>query len=914
MDHTEPDHPTPERLGAFGLGAIDEDEALAIERHLETCPECRALLEGSADDPLIGLLRSASPSSRPTEPAPPGDPIPPSPAEAPDGYDLIAPIGRGGNGIVTKARHRRLGRLVALKRLRSGPDADPRELVRFRVEAEAAARLQHPNIVQIFDVGRVGGQPYIAMEYVSGGSLADRLTTGPLRPREAAALVETLARAVDHAHRAGVIHRDLKPANVLLTADGTPKLADFGLAKRLDAATAGPTQSDALLGTPHYMAPEQAAGRPEAVGPAADVYALGAILFECLTGRPPFIAPSPLEALDLVRSAEPPPPSRLQPGIPRDLQTICLTCLEKAPARRYSSAGALADDLARFAAGEPIRARRTGPVGRLVKWARRRPSQAALLGLSALVAALALTSVLAANVRLLRAIGDAEAAAAEALRQKQNAEANYRDARDAIRRVLAVREKPRFADLPRLSELHREQAEAALAFYDRVIQRTDPSDQIVSRDTAAAAVEAANLQIALGQLAPAEENLHLAARLLDSLRSQSPADWSLVRERLVVSLKWGVMLSGSQTDRAAAHLLEALRLAEQILRARPDDPDALSDVAWCAHNLGSTWQLAGANDRAEPYYQRAVTINDRLLKRNPDTPGKAVELAQNLINLGLIHATLGQTDRAEEEYRRAEALLNRALEAEPSHREYLTTRADLDVNVGNLDLQRGRRDQAIARFTLGLSRIDPLLASEPNLYRLRRTALNLLGARAQALMSADRLSEASADWDRVIALADPTPRLISFREAQAICLARSGDHRRAVALVRELDAPPVPAGTSVSPTQRYNTACVLALASAAASADTSLPPADRDSLARSLADEALDQLADALLLDPSLSSLASSDPDLLPLAPLDRFQELLPPDPAADHPDAPDPPGPSSSNERSAGPAKVESPPGLPGT
>jgi tetratricopeptide (TPR) repeat protein len=289
-------------------------------------------------------------------------------------------------GVVYQATQEALKRPVALKMIRADRHVDPSQLGRFRVEAEAVARLRHPNVVQIYEVGEVGGVPYFSLELLEGGTLAERLAGAPMSPRPAAELAVTLARALAAVHRVGIVHRDLKPSNVLFDAAGTPKVTDFGLAKRLEVEE-GQTLSGQVMGTPSYMAREQALGQTSQIGPPADIYALGAILYETLTGRPPFRGPSPMETLGQVIFDEPVPPSRLQPRVPRDLETIALKCLAKSPARRYATADDLADDLERFLKGKPIRARRTPAWERTVKWARRHPTTAALtvIGLAAAI-------------------------------------------------------------------------------------------------------------------------------------------------------------------------------------------------------------------------------------------------------------------------------------------------------------------------------------------------------------------------------------------------------------------------------------------------------------------------------------------------------------------------------------------------
>jgi hypothetical protein len=328
----------------------------------------------------------------PTEPDGAGSASPSDRLSVP-GYEIVGELGRGGMGVVYKARHLSLKRFVALKMVLAGSHAGFEALARFKAEAEALARLQHPNIVQVYEIGQHGGLPFFALEFCAGGSLAGHLANKPWLPTHAAQLVEALARAVAAAHGAAVVHRDLKPANVLLTADGTPKITDFGLAKRLDEV--GMTASGAVMGTPCYMAPEQARGERQAVGPAADIYALGAILYECLTGRPPFKADTVYETISQVIQDEPVRPSRLRGRLPGDLETICMKCLQKEPAKRYLSAAGLAEDLARFRAGGPIQAR---PIGRLQR-AWRRIKRNTLLTGAAVGLVILMTGIVALALR-----------------------------------------------------------------------------------------------------------------------------------------------------------------------------------------------------------------------------------------------------------------------------------------------------------------------------------------------------------------------------------------------------------------------------------------------------------------------------------------------------------------------------------
>jgi len=361
----------------------------------------------------------------------PRPPVPDAATPAVPGYELLGELGRGGMGVVYKARDLALDRVVALKMILAAEHAGSHARTRFLAEASAVARLQDPHIVQVFEVGEAGGLPFFSMEFCPGGSLDRRLGGTPLTPKDAASTLATLAEAVHAAHVAGIVHRDLKPANVLLTGDGTLKITDFGLAKRLDATT-DRTATGVVLGTPSYMSPEQAAGQAREVGPGTDVYALGAILYELLTGRPPFKAATALETVLQVIADEPVRPMELQRGLPRDLEVICLKCLHKDPSRRYASAMEVAEDLRRWQEGRPILARPAGWMERAGKWIRR--NRAAASATAVVVLILALGTVVS-TWQAVRAT-QAEAATGRELERTHAAEAESRQLEVQLRKEL----------------------------------------------------------------------------------------------------------------------------------------------------------------------------------------------------------------------------------------------------------------------------------------------------------------------------------------------------------------------------------------------------------------------------------------------------------------------------------------------
>jgi tetratricopeptide (TPR) repeat protein len=533
-------------------------------------------------------------------------------------YEILNEIGRGGMGVVYRARQLSLNRIVALKMILAGEFAAPADQARFQREAEASAQLQHPNIVQTFEVGAVGRRPFLSMEFVEGTSLERQLAVSPMNGRSAAALIESIALAIDYAHQHGVIHRDLKPANVLLTPEGIPKVTDFGLAKQLDTGLPLDrnelTKSGTLLGTPEYMAPEQAAGRTDRIGPAADTYALGAILYEALTGRPPFHGETPLDTLDQVRSNEPLPPSRLQPQLARDLETICLKALSKQPTRRYETAKSLADDLRRFLNGEPILARRTGPVERAWRWCRRKPLVAVLA--AALV--LALNSGVAgiawqwhrARAQALVAVQERDTAnreRAEAERARQLSEAHLERIRELAEQLTWLNWRSNESEADRRSR-HATML-AALETYRNSLQESS-SDPPMRYEMVRIDTKIGNLLMELRQPARAIETLQAATGECDVLLAQHAASLTPLAHNEIAAcyqafghaLRAGRQFSeAAQAYNRAADLWNDLTESSQGLAAKL----ALSTTQAC---LSVVQRRMGNHDEADKLYDCALSV------------------------------------------------------------------------------------------------------------------------------------------------------------------------------------------------------------------------------------------------------------------------------------------------------------------
>jgi serine/threonine-protein kinase len=550
------------------------------------------------------------------------------------GYQILGELGRGGMGVVYKALQRGLHRLVALKMILAGHHADDKQRARFHTEAEAVARLQHPNIVQIHEVGEHEGLPYFSLEFVDGEPLDKKIAGIPQAPRLAAQMVETLARAMHFAHEQGIVHRDLKPANILMTRDGIPKIADFGLAKCLEAADSGQTKSGTLVGTPSYMAPEQARGDVRVVGPLSDLYALGAILYELLTGRPPFQGASAMDTVTRVTRDDPVPPARLQPRTPLDLETICLKCLQKEPASRYADCFELAEDLHRFLTGEPIRARPVGHVERVWRWCRRNPTLAA-----------AATAILL--LFLVVSVGSTWAAFAIRA-QKELAEQNALKARASEmiaqrRKVIAEENEQKARASEKLAE---DQAELALKTLGLLINE---------------------VQSQLGKQPGAQQlKRELLETAMNGLKRVAGGDAGKLRRNTSDAyFKMGEIARelGNTAD-ASRYWQQYYEMAESALKDNPDQERLKLEMAWASRFLGEISVERGDLRKALAYHRRALALRQELaavplaerLRRNEKLPEEdrltprlnELQLSEEYTRIGLIHYNLGDSAQAEE--------------------------------------------------------------------------------------------------------------------------------------------------------------------------------------------------------------------------------------------------------------------------
>jgi tetratricopeptide (TPR) repeat protein len=717
------------------------------------------------------------------------------------GYELLSVLGRGGMGVVYRARQLALDRVVAVKTLHPGAGLPDELLRRFRTEAESAAGLQHPNAVRVYEVGDAGGQPYLVMEWVNGGTLAARLARAPLSPRAAAVVVAAVARAVGAAHQLGVVHRDLKPANVLLDLaagadpDGdlelglrlglvTPKVSDFGLAKRLGHHDQ--THTGAALGTPSYMAPEQAAGDSRDVGPAADVWALGAILYELLTGRPPFRAANPLETLDLVRHADPIPPDRFRPRLPRDLQTVCLKCLEKSPARRYASAADLVADLDRFTAGLPVRARPVGVVGRAVRWAKRRPTAAALAGVCVVGAAAGVGGLAGHNARLRAEVERTQKQEAETARQKTAALDHVRRGHQALDDIFTSLDNPPV-------ELHgnaafqahyHEQARAILRYYHDMLQTGDDADPEVRFGRGLVAVYAGRMQLRLGADPAAEGDFRRAAGLLEPLAADPAADPAVRREWAECCYWYGTLFQKTGRHPEATRSFEqTAATATALLSAGSPAPRDRRLLALCQTRLAQIEMAERRFAQAEAHAAAAAAGWERLIAADPASDIHRVWAATSLYYLAEMHWSATRWEALDDDTRRAEAVLGEYARRPPK----TVAESNTVQRVGHVYrhhalglFTRGSKTAAVDRLTAAIGLLDAVMKSSPASAFARNDAALLYRDRACFRGVVGPAADAFADWDRAIELAD-ADNATGYRIGRAEARLRHGEWAAAVA-------------------------------------------------------------------------------------------------------------------------------------
>ncbi|MBI3465968.1 MAG: protein kinase [Planctomycetes bacterium] len=666
-------------------------------------------------------------------------------------YEVLGEIARGGMGVVYKARHVSLNRLVALKLILAGEFAGAEHRARFDREAEAAARLQHPNIVQIYEIGQHDGLPFLAMEHVDGPRLdellSDRRAAGSegLPPRQAAELVEALARAMQHAHQQGVVHRDLKPANVLLqdskvrgqrsevrdreseagarldgpsdlrplTSDFCPKITDFGLAKTLNEDQT-PTRTGALLGTPSYMAPEQAAGRPAEIGPATDVFALGVMLYELLTGRLPFPGPSIEETLEQVRLVEPRPPVQLRRGLPRDLQTICLKCLQKETVKRYSSAAALADDLRRLLDDQPVLARPAGRVERARRWCRRNPAVAALsAGIATLLVCGSALSISLA-VWALAERGREHQARALADQRFAQAEQAVEDYLDGIEKNDRLKE----ADF---LDLRKQLLASAVPFYEDFV-KAKPGDAPLEAKRGLAYGRLARLHMQLGEFEPALANSRQKHDIFQELAAEFPTVPEYRQKLADAHHEMGASLRElGKYDDAEAELRRSLEFKRQLVAELPEVLAHRHYIALTHNDLGVLLRRLGRRGEAEAELRQALGLWQSLAAELPKEPDYRLGLARSHNNLGIVLKDVREWSKAETEFHEA-VVIHQALSAEfpqaPEHRNDL---AESRTNRGEVLRYLKRTAEAEDEFEQAIAVHKQLVVDFPSIPEYRNS-------------------------------------------------------------------------------------------------------------------------------------------------------------------------------------------------
>ncbi|MFV2065538.1 MAG: protein kinase [Pirellulales bacterium] len=710
-------------LGRFPYAVEAVERAFGL---VTTFPRSLASTTAMRDTPKSAVLKTTSPTASP----------PDAPPDAPPDYEIERELGRGGMGVVYLARQRSANRLVALKVIRpeclEGGDAHvrARSAARFRREALAAARLQHDHLVTVFDVGEWQGRPYYAMRYVAGRSLMERLREGPLTGQEAAALLAPVARAVHAAHEAGILHRDLKPHNILLE-DGTqrPLVADFGLAKLLDGDTQV-TRTGEVFGSPPYMSPEQAVDASRTTE-ASDIYGLGAVLYHVLAGRPPFQAASIPETLRQVLQSEPVAPRHLNSAVHRDLETICLKCLDKEPARRYASAAALADDIERFLEDRPITARPVASLEKAWRWSRRNRWVACLL--VALLVSLT-GGLLGITVQWRRASLNLEVA--------QN---RLRIGRDVIRELLVQVGKEELRDVPEMEPVREALLKKALGYYELLLEEAAEDPQLM-RDLAVAQIQVGNIYAWLGRYDEAEATLNEAKSHVKLLLARNPGDQALWKDLATAHSELGVMLfHRGRLEDAERELLAGMKVTNRLA---PTDSGKQLDLATNQNNLAALYRAKGDLSKAVASYEESRGLLRELNESQPEDAGVLFISTSVNYNLSLTLRELGRIDDAEAASKEALASLEswESLEPHSTHRRRL--QAQVFQSLGWLRNAASQPQEAVQYLQQAADLTEKLRREHPDLpryeFELARIlnslsfTQNLLGDREASRSSLDR--------------------------------------------------------------------------------------------------------------------------------------------------------------------------------
>jgi thiol-disulfide isomerase/thioredoxin/tRNA A-37 threonylcarbamoyl transferase component Bud32 len=574
-------------------------------------------------------------------------------------YELLEEVARGGMGVVFKARQRHPQRVVALKMILAGQFASAENVRRFLIEAEEAGQLDHPNIVPIYQVGECDGQHFFTMRLMTGGNLAQQVSRIAKKdPQRAARIISTVARAVHYAHQHGILHRDLKPGNILLDTDGEPHVTDFGVAKHMGTEGAN-TQSGAIVGTPAYMAPEQAQGKKD-LTVAADVYGLGAILFELLTGRPPFQADTPVDCILHVVHDDPPSPRSFHGRLDRDLETICLKCLAKDPSRRYASAAALAEDLDRYLAGEPIQARPIGRGERLMKWVKRRPALATLAAATAAALLVLLCGGWIYGTLLHAAYNDVEKKRTEAYqnwqtvqRQKDEILTSYQKrvqlVDDTIQKFdgrLARMERLLLADGQAQSARQARQVQSVrIEFLSEVIDlcrgllQEKPGDVAVQRQLAKVYVEKGDLEVQLARRKNAAEDYERALGLMTPLAQQTDDQADRSEVARIRARSAGLLYRDNRYDEARQAYEEVISMEDGLARAFPEKAgDAQLQSATALFQIANIQEDQRRTDQAEKIYQQVLDQQQELAERDPRNAAVQRLLARAAFSLASLQA------------------------------------------------------------------------------------------------------------------------------------------------------------------------------------------------------------------------------------------------------------------------------------